>query len=172
MCTGSRLCLFWRDASARIARIFSVAQWPNGKQVSCPALQVIQRVKKREMFTHQALLLKMWILAILQHPQLHYQFKCQRLRRLRLREENRRLKQQLEQVLSLQPDRHSEHDDDDVQDGDGRYKDWSQLGTLQKRKLVCDIETKLKLLADKKDTGIVNIAASIISRFSTILLEL
>jgi len=29
----------------------------------------------------------------------------------RLREENRRLKQQLEQVLSLQPDRHSEHDD-------------------------------------------------------------
>ena len=64
----------------------------------------------------------------------------------RLREENRRLKQQLEQVLSLQPDRHSEHDDDDVQDGDGRYKDWSQLGTLQKRKLVCDIETKLKSL--------------------------
>ena len=41
----------------------------------------------------------------------------------RLREENRRLKEQLEQVLSLQPDRHSEHDDDDVQDGDGRYKD-------------------------------------------------
>ena len=64
----------------------------------------------------------------------------------RLREENRRLKQQLEQVLSLQPDRHSEHDDDDVQDGDGRYKDRSQLGTLQKRKLVCDIETKLKSL--------------------------
>ena len=57
----------------------------------------------------------------------------------RLREENRRLKQQLEQVLSLQPDRHSEHEDDDVQDGDGRYKDWSQLGTLQKRKLVCDM---------------------------------
>ena len=57
--------------------------------------------------------------------------------------------------MSLQPDRHSEHDDDDVQDGDGRYKDWSQLGTFQKRKLVCDIETKLKLLADKKDTGIV-----------------
>ena len=85
----------------------------------------------------------------------------------RLREENRRLKQQLEQVLRLQPDRHSEHDDDDVQDGNGRYKDWSQLGTLQKRKLVCDIETKLKLLADKKDTGILNIAASIISRFST-----
>ena len=64
----------------------------------------------------------------------------------RLREENRRLKQQLEQVLSLQPDRHSEHDDDDVQDGDGRYKDWSQLGTFQKRKLICDIETKLKSL--------------------------
>ena len=85
-----------------------------------------------------------------------------------LREENRRLKQQLEQVLSLQPDRHSGHDDDDVQDGDGRYKDWSQLGTLQKRKLVCDIETKLKLLVDKKDTGIVNIAASIINRFATI----
>ena len=40
----------------------------------------------------------------------------------RLREENRRLKEQLEQALSLQPDRHSEHDDDDVQDGDGRYK--------------------------------------------------
>ena len=54
----------------------------------------------------------------------------------RLREENRRLKDQLEQALSVQPDRHSEHDDDDVQDGDGRYKDWSQLGTLQKRKLV------------------------------------
>ena len=70
--------------------------------------------------------------------------------------------------MSLQPDRHSEHDDDDVQDADGRYKDWSQLGTFQKRKLVCDIETKLKLLADKKDTGIVNIAASIISRFATI----
>ena len=78
----------------------------------------------------------------------------------RLREENRRLKEQLEQALSLQPDRHSEHDDDDVQDADGRYKDWSQLGTFQKRKLVCDIETKLKLLADKKDTGIVNIASS------------
>ena len=62
-----------------------------------------------------------------------------------LREENRRLKQQLEQVLSLQPDRRSEHDDDDVQDGDGRYKDWSQLGTLQKRKLVCDIEMFTKL---------------------------
>ena len=59
----------------------------------------------------------------------------------RLREENRRLK---EQALSLQPDRHSEHDDDDVQDADGRYKDWSQLGTFQKRKIVCDIETKLK----------------------------
>ena len=44
----------------------------------------------------------------------------------RLREENRRLKEQLEQALSLQPDRHSEHDDDDVQDADGRYKDWSQ----------------------------------------------
>ena len=86
----------------------------------------------------------------------------------RLREENRRLKEQLQQALSLQPDRHSEHDDDDVQDADGRYKDWSQLGTFQKRKLVCDIETKLKLLADKKDTGIVNIAASIISRFATI----
>ena len=84
----------------------------------------------------------------------------------RLREENRRLKDQLEQALSVQPDRHSEHDDDDVQDADGRYKDWSQLGTFQKRKLVCDIETKLKLLADKKDTGIVNIAASIISRFN------
>ena len=39
----------------------------------------------------------------------------------RLREENRRLKEQLEQALSLQPDRHSEHDDDVVQDGDGRY---------------------------------------------------
>ena len=64
----------------------------------------------------------------------------------RLREENWRLKQQLEQVLSLQPDRHSEHDDDDVQDGDGRYKDWSQLGTLQKRKLVCDIILELKSL--------------------------
>ena len=64
----------------------------------------------------------------------------------RLREENRRLKEQLEQALSLQPDRHSEHDDDDVQDADGRYKDWSQLGTFQKRKLVCDIETKLKSL--------------------------
>ena len=82
ICTGSRLCLFWRDASARIARIFSVAQWPNGKQVSCPALQVIQRVKKREMFTHQGLLFKMWILAILQHPQMHHQFKRQRQRRL------------------------------------------------------------------------------------------
>ena len=70
--------------------------------------------------------------------------------------------------MSLQPDRHSEHDDDDVQDGDGRYRDWSQLGTLQKRRLVSDIEKKLKLLADKKDTGIVNIAASIISRFATI----
>ena len=44
----------------------------------------------------------------------------------RLREENRRLKEQLEQALSLQPDRHSEHDDDDVQDADARYKDWSQ----------------------------------------------
>ena len=86
----------------------------------------------------------------------------------RLREENRRLKDQLEQALSVQPDRHSEHDDDDLQDDDGRYRDWSQLGTLQKRRLVSDIETKLKLLADKKDTGIVNIAASIISRFATI----
>jgi hypothetical protein len=37
----------------------------------------------------------------------------------------------LEQALSLQPDRHSEHDDDDVQDADGRYKDWSQLGTYK-----------------------------------------
>ena len=82
ICTGSRLCLFWRDATTQNARVFSVAQWPNGEQVSCPALQVIQRVKKREMFTHQALLFKMWILAILQHPQLHHQFKRQRLRRL------------------------------------------------------------------------------------------
>ena len=73
---------FWRDSSSRIARVFSVAQWPNGKQVSCPALQVIQRVKKREMFTHQGLLFKMWILAILQHPQMHHQFKRQRQRRL------------------------------------------------------------------------------------------
>ena len=47
----------------------------------------------------------------------------------RLREENRRLKEQLQQALSLQP---AEHDDDDVQDGDVRYKDWSQLGTFQK----------------------------------------
>ena len=82
ICTRSRLCLFWRDATTQIARVFSVAQWPNGKQVSCPALQVIQRVKKREMFTHQGLLFKMWILAILQHPQMHHQFKRQRQRRL------------------------------------------------------------------------------------------
>ena len=82
MCTGSCLCLFWRDASARIARIFSVAQWPNGKQVSCRGLQVIQRIKKREMFTHQGHPFKMWILAILQHPQMHHQFKRQRQRRL------------------------------------------------------------------------------------------
>ena len=82
MCTGSRLCLFWRGASARIAHVFSVAQWPNGKQVSCQGLQVIQRIKKREMFTHQGLPFKMWILAILQHPQMHHQFKRQRQRRL------------------------------------------------------------------------------------------
>ena len=73
---------FWRDSSSRIARVFSVAQWPNGRQVSCRGLQVIQRIKKREMFTHQGLLFKMWILAILQHPQMHHQFKRQRQRRL------------------------------------------------------------------------------------------
>ena len=32
--------------------------------------------------THQGLLFKMWILAILQHPQMHHQFKRQRQRRL------------------------------------------------------------------------------------------
>ena len=82
ICTGSRLCLFWRDATTQIARVFSVAQWPNGKQISCPGLQVIQKVKKKEMFTHQGLPFKMWILAILQHPQMHHQFKRQRQRRL------------------------------------------------------------------------------------------
>ena len=60
----------------------------------------------------------------------------------RLREENRRLKEQLEQVLSLQPDRHSEHDDDDVQDGDGRYRDWSQLGFVPEN----DKTNKIKVL--------------------------
>ena len=73
---------FWRDSSSRIARVFSVAQWPNGRQVSCRGLQVIQRIKKREMFTHQGHPFKMWILAILQHPQMHHQFKRQRQRRL------------------------------------------------------------------------------------------
>ena len=65
---------------------------------------------------------------------MHHQFKRQRPKPKeinRLREENRRLKEQLEQALSLQPDRHSEHDDDDVQDADGRYKDWSQLETYK-----------------------------------------
>ena len=74
---------FWRDSSSRIARVFSVAQWPNGRQVSCRGLQVIQRIKKREMFTHQGHPFKMWILAILQHPQMHHQFKRQRQRTLR-----------------------------------------------------------------------------------------
>merc|ERR1712062_819910 len=51
----------------------------------------------------------------------------------RLREENRRLKEQLQQALSVQPDRHSEHDHDDDQDDDGRYRDWSQMGGSDKK---------------------------------------
>ena len=169
MCTGSRLCLFWRDASARIARIFSVAQWPNGKQVSCRGLQVIQRIKKREMFTHQGHPFKMWILAILQHPQMHHHCKRQRQRRLTDLEKKTgawRINWNKLWVCSLTgiPNMMMMISKMTM----GGIEIGASLEHFKREDLSLILKKKLKLLADKKDTGIVNIAASIISRFATI----
>ena len=160
---------FWRDSSSRIARVFSVAQWPNGRQVSCRGLQVIQRIKKREMFTHQGLLFKMWILAILQHPQMHHHCKRQRQRRLTDLEKKTgawRINWNKLWVCSLTgiPNMMMMISKMTM----GGIEIGASLEHFKREDLSLILKKKLKLLADKKDTGIVNIAASIISRFATI----
>ena len=77
--------------------------------------------------------------------------KTQEIRRLR--EENSRLKRRLQDILG-----DSEEDEEDAR------KDWSELSKKRKKQLLSNISTQMGKLAEKRGTGIVNIAASLIAR--------
>ena len=77
--------------------------------------------------------------------------KTQEIRRLR--EENSRLKRRLQDILG-----DSEEDNEDAR------KDWSELSKKRKKQLLSNISTQMGKLAEKRVTGIVNIAASLIAR--------
>ena len=78
----------------------------------------------------------------------------QTLEILRLRAENAELKRRLREAQSS---------DEESDDADGK-KSWSELGKKRKKQLVRNISKEMEKIAEKRRTGVGNIAANILAR--------
>ena len=77
---------------------------------------------------------------------------------LRLRAENADLKKRLREI--------QDSDDDDDGTVNDANKSWSELGKKRKKQLLSNISTEMRRLAQERQTGVGNIAASVLARYS------
>ena len=77
---------------------------------------------------------------------------------LRLRAENADLKKRLREI--------QDSDDDDDGTVNDANKSWSELGKKRKKQLLSNISIEMRRLAQERQTGVGNIAASVLARYS------